>query len=180
MLLKIIISFFILFYITILQAENANFGNLPDFEFTDSFQKKISSEDLKNNYWILNFFFTSCPKICPIVNGKIATLANKYKDQKNLKFISISVDPARDTIEVLQEYSKKFNANKQQWHLINLEKETLDNFLNQLMLATTANVDNHSTRIFLIKPNNKIHSMYQGLDTEDFNRLNNTLIDIFK
>lgn len=166
----------LLFLIPIYNTSSQSFGEIPNYNLKDINNNEISDDILSSNVYLINFFFSSCPKICPIINGKISTLTRKFE---KLKIISISIDPKRDTIEALKSYSKRFNANKN-WHFVTEKKDIINNFIQKINLATSKDPENHSTRIILVNKNKEIKGMYRGLDIEDFKKLETDLNKILK
>jgi protein SCO1 len=89
-------------------------GFLQKFTLIERSGKKIASDDLKGQPYVVGFFFSSCPSICVNQNGKIRQLQERFKGQP-IRFLSISCDPEVDRPEVLAEYATRFNADKDQW-----------------------------------------------------------------
>ena len=84
-------------------------GVLPDFELTERSEKTISLEDLHGYIWIADFIFTSCAGVCPMMTAHMAKLQADLPIKKGIKLVSISVDPERDTPEVLNSYVSHFH-----------------------------------------------------------------------
>ncbi len=109
--LLLVVPSFVYFYITRgfntfikLEILGQEGHKISDFTFTNQDNIKISNEDFKDKIYIANFFFTSCPTICPVMTKNMAYVQRKLKVYPNIKFLSHSVDPLNDTPERLQAY----------------------------------------------------------------------------
>lgn len=89
-------------------------AELPKFQFTNHEGKPVSQRDLSGKVVVINFIFTQCPTVCPLLTQKMQVLTQKISDPGVL-FVSISVDPANDTPEVLRKYRQEFGVNDGRW-----------------------------------------------------------------
>ena len=172
----LLISFF--FTLPSFAEDSSNYGLVPDFSFKNLAQEDITPRDLQGKYWLLNFFFTSCPKICPAINGRVATLHYELAEKKNLSFISVSIDPERDTSQALKKYAKKFGADAKQWQLLRGEKAAVRKLIDDLHLLASEELDKHTTRLILVGPDGGILKFYRALDGEDFKLLRSRLAEL--
>ena len=104
-------------------------AKVPDFNLINQDGEMISNQDLIGYNYIVNFFFTSCPTICPTTTLNILELQKKIHNYgiNNFKIISISVDPNNDTPNKLQEYAVSMNLDLSNWELLTgLESEVYD------------------------------------------------------
>ena len=104
---------------------DTSFFSIPDFSFTDQLGNTITKEDFKGKIYVANFFFASCLSVCPKMNGNLQIVYDKYKFNPNVQFISHTVDPERDDVSVLAEYSKKFNVNPKKWKFVTGKKKDI-------------------------------------------------------
>ena len=93
-------------------------GTIPEFEFTDSEDYLISRNDFKGKVWVADFIFTTCTMACPVMTGNMNLIHKAYKDDDQVRIVSISVYPEYDTPEVLKEYASRYNANTDRWHFL--------------------------------------------------------------
>ena len=93
--------------------------SIPDFQFMDHNGGAFSQENLKGKITVLDFFFTTCPTICPIMSKNMSHLASVFEGNEQVQFVSISINPRYDTVERLSKYKEKYNASTTQWHLLN-------------------------------------------------------------
>ena len=101
------------------------FGTVPLFSLIERSGTPVTRDDLMGNVWIVNFFYTHCPDTCPLQTANIAQFQRDLKDVKDLYFVSITVDPDRDTPPVLREYADRYGADPARWLFLTGEKEAI-------------------------------------------------------
>ena len=105
--------------------ELVKFEQVPSFEFTNQDNVLISNRNYENKVYIIEFFFTSCPTICPVMNKSMVKIQNKFYGNPDFGMASISIDPKRDTPEVLKAYAKKNGITLKNWNLLTGKKEDI-------------------------------------------------------
>ena len=105
------------------KADLFQFEKVPAFEFTNQNGETISNESYKGKVYVVEFFFTTCPSICPIMNQKMLTIQNEFFGNPEFGIASISSTPEIDTPKVLKEYAKNLGINHQHWHLLTGQSE---------------------------------------------------------
>jgi protein SCO1 len=153
-----------------------NYGTVPDFSLIDQSGKPVMLADLRGKVWIADFIFTNCAGTCPMISGTMRRLQNSLPQDVHL--VSFSIDPERDTPEVLAKYADEFRADKNRWHFLTGEKEKLHQLSIQgfkLALDETGGTDvepiTHSTRLVLVDKAGKIRGYYGGTEDEEMKRL---------
>ena len=106
-------------------------GQIPEFSFTNQDGKTITNKTYKGKVYIVEFFFTTCPSICPIMNENMVKIQNEFFGNPNLAIASFSIDPAKDTPSVLKEYAKKYKITNPNWHLLTGDKEDIYKLANE-------------------------------------------------
>lgn len=94
------------------------FHTIPDFSFTNQDGKNITQEYYKDKIYVADFFFTTCPSICPKMSSSLGKIQEKFKAQRDVKLVSFTVNPENDSVEVLKDYAKKFMVNSSKWNLL--------------------------------------------------------------
>ncbi len=89
-------------------------GWMSEFELIERSGKKVSSEQLKGQPYVVSFFFSTCPSVCIQQNQKVQELQSLFENE-GVRFVSISVDPVTDSPEALREYAARFKADNDQW-----------------------------------------------------------------
>jgi protein SCO1/2 len=106
-------------------------GQVPNFKFTNQDGKVITNTDFKGKVYVVEFFFTTCPSICPIMNDNMIKIQNKFFGNPNLAIASITINPETDTPAVLKEYAKKHNITNPNWHFLTGEKQKIYDLANK-------------------------------------------------
>ena len=105
--------------------ELIKFEQVPNFEFTNQDNVLITNKNYENKVYIIEFFFTSCPTICPVMNKSMVKIQNEFYGNPDFGMASISIDPKRDTPEVLKAYAKKNEITLKTWYLLTGEKDAI-------------------------------------------------------
>lgn len=139
---------------------------IPEFTLTDQNGTEFSKEDMIGSIYIVDFFFTSCPTICPRMSAHLLDLQNKFKDREDVKILSHTVDPENDTPDVLLEYSNEVHAIPGKWTFLTGEKEKIYKLAYEGYFAS-AGVDEtapggflHSELIFLVDKKGRLRGSF--------------------
>ena len=147
-------------------------GSVPDFEFTDSNGETITREDMEGKVWVADFIFTTCTMACPIMTGNMNIIHKSFKDDNNVRIISISVYPEYDTPEVLKEYASRYNANTDRWHFLTGPEESVKNIIKTgFKIGDYEDIIFHSEKFALVDVRGNIRGYYSGMETEDMSKL---------
>lgn len=129
-------------------------------------------QDFKNKILVVNFFFTSCPTICPVISHNVKLLNKAFvKNDTAIRFLSISVDPVTDSIPRLRAYAERQNANHDKWMFLTGSKESIYAFARkelQLDLPDgQGDADDfiHPEQLVLIDKYGYVRGYYNGLDS---------------
>nr|WP_294777020.1 SCO family protein [uncultured Flavobacterium sp.] len=114
-------------------AENGlrTIGPAPSFELTDQNNKKITNDNYKGKVYVLEFFFSTCPSICPIMNKNMVSIQNEFFGNPNFGIASITINPEYDTVEVLKEHAAHIGVKSSNWHLLTGDKDYIFNISNK-------------------------------------------------
>lgn len=135
---------------------------VPHFELTDQNNKKITDKDMLGKVYLVEFFYSTCPTICPVMNSNM-----KYIDQKinnpNFGIISISIDPTHDTPQVLKDHAKMIGATSPNWHFLTGDRDYIGKLADQFNIYVGDKSDdaeslNHSGMIALVNQEGTIVS----------------------
>jgi len=154
------------------------YHKLSDFTLTDQNGKPVSFKNYDKKIFVASFFYTHCPTVCGTVNKNISALADVYRKNKMVNFISITVDPQRDTAPVLKEYAKSLEANSK-WLFLTGDTASIYNLARNgfLVDALKAGDDNfiYSDKLILIDAEKRIRGYYSGTSMADLTRLNDEI-----
>ncbi len=98
---------------------------ISDFELTDQYNEKFSSKAIKGKIWIVEYFFSTCKGICPIMNEEMKRVQLAYNNDTNVVILSLTVDPEYDEPEILKSYAEEHDAQKGKWFFLTGAKKTL-------------------------------------------------------
>jgi protein SCO1/2 len=161
-----------------------------DFKLVNQLGDSITWDDLKGKIVIADFFFTHCPSICPLMTMNMKRLQESIhngqrvgdRTNKKIHFISLSVDPERDSVPRLKAWADRFQIDPEQWWLLSGDKKTIyDLAINDIKLPTVdgKGVDTmffHSEKMVLIDSNRQVRGYYNGLDSVALSHITNDII----
>ncbi|NRD24265.1 SCO family protein [Winogradskyella litoriviva] len=137
---------------------------VPAFKFTNQYGETISNNDYLGKVYVVEFFFTTCPTICPIMNRNLVEVQNEFKDFENFGVASFSITPEIDTPEVLRAYAEKYGISNPNWNLMTGDESEIYKLANQGFNLYTAKDDSveggfeHSGNFALIDKEGYIRS----------------------
>jgi len=97
---------------------NGEAKRVPDFVFTNQNNRLISNEDFLGKVYVVEFFFTTCPTICPIMNTNMKRLENAFGNSDDFGIASFTIDPEKDTPKQLKKYAENLDVFSQNWHFL--------------------------------------------------------------
>ncbi len=160
------------------------FHQIKDFTLINQTGDSVSLVSLDSNIKVVNFFFTRCGTICPIISGQVKRVADNFSKEENLNFLSITVDPEYDRVSVLKKYSESMDSYTENWNFLTGDKAyiydlAIKNFKLPVADAsvydsTIVDVDDafiHSDKVLLLDSKNFIRGIYEGTDKDDMARL---------
>jgi len=153
-----------------------SYGSVPSFQLVNQDGQPFSSNQLAGKIWIADFIFTACPGPCPMISSRMSEL-QKPLEKTDVHLISFSVDPEKDTPEVLRGYAEKLHAQTLRWDFLTGPKATIyDLSKNGFKLAASdgseeAGVPVHSTRMVLVDRHGEIRGYYDALEPDAVTKL---------
>jgi cytochrome oxidase Cu insertion factor (SCO1/SenC/PrrC family) len=147
------------------------------FSLTERSGKTVTDKDLHGHVWVASFVFTRCTGPCPAVSSTVAMLQRDLKDEPNVKFVTFTVDPARDDLASLRDYAKIKGADPQRWLFLTGDEATVHKLLReqfkQAVEHKTGDVKpgeefDHSTVLALVDKKGVIRGYYSGLRDDRF------------
>ncbi len=154
------------------------YHTIPNFILTDQHERSFSLDSIENKIMVVEFFFSNCEGICKQMNVQMNRLALKYDKMDDLVFLSITVDPARDTVEQLNRYAQQYKAEKNKWYFLTGEKTYIYTLAQKYFLvnALENSIDSipdfiHDEHFILIDKNRKIRGFYDGTNEKEVDRL---------
>lgn len=149
------------------------YHTIPDFHFTDQDSNAVTQETFSDKIYVADFFFTSCPDICPAMKTQMLRVYEKFKDNNEFALLSHTIDPKRDSVTVLKDYSERLGVEESgKWFFVTGEKEKIyDIGLNGYMVTADESPDApggfiHSGAFILVDKERRIRGVYDGTKEE--------------
>jgi len=173
-----------------IEVSDTVWHSVKNIQLQNQLGKTVSLSDLNGKILVVDFFFTHCISICPKLTANMKRLqqAIKTRDPRKLvdtpfiQFVSLTVDPERDSPSVLKKYADKFQLNHDTWWMLTGDKKTIYDFgLNEVKLGVpdSSSVDTnfiHSEYFVLLDRDRVVRGYYNGLDTIALNKLSEDIV----
>ena len=153
------------------QPEIPKLFTVPDFEFPSHHDDVFSNLNFYTKLSVVDFIFTNCPGICPVMTNKMGVLYEEYADENMIQFVSFSVDPDRDSLEALKNYATRFHVNDRRWHFLRTDKEKIKTLYEQGFKLGGELPYGHSGAFVLVDHNGIIRGYYSYEDEEELELL---------
>ena len=147
------------------------FGQAPDFSLTERSGRAFSKSDLTGKPWIADFIFTSCAGQCPLMSLEMRRLQRLFQKEIGLRFVSFTVDPERDTPEVLSQYADRYDAEKNRWFFLTGPQGEMNRILNGFFLSPVDQPAMHSIRFILVDGEDQMRGYYDSSDAAAIKQL---------
>lgn len=145
-------------------SNNGENRKVPDFSFVNQHGKTITNKDYEGKVYVIEFFFSTCPTICPRMNRNLIQIQNEFKGFEDFGVASFTINPDFDTPEVLKAYAEKYGVTNPNWNLMTGDKEAIYKLSNEgFYIYAAANEEieggfEHSGNFALIDKNGFIRS----------------------
>lgn len=145
---------------------------VPPFTLTERSGNPLTVGDLKGRIQIVDFIFTNCPGVCPVMTANMAELYRLYASSDKVHFLSISVDPDRDSLAVLRRYATDHGVTDKRWLFARGPLTDIAQLLEKgFLLAADDLPTGHPSRFILVDDNGRIRGYYSGDDQESLSAL---------
>ena len=159
---------------------------VPAFTLTNQDGQTITNQTFAGKVYVTDFFFATCPSICPKMQSELLRVYEQFKDNPRVLFLSHTIDPAHDSIPVLRDYAQRLGIqNAARWHFATAPHDTV--FALARAYMTAAQVDKgveggfaHSGTFALIDSQRRIRGLYDGMVKEEVDRLIRELPELLK
>lgn len=153
------------------------YHTIPDFSFTDQDSNQVTPETFEGKIYVTDFFFTTCPTICPVMKSQMLRIYERYKDNEKVKFLSHTIDPAHDTVAVLKDYAERLGVKSGQWHFVTGDKEAIFDIAQTSYMVSALEDKSepggivHSGAFTLIDKKRRVRGYYDGTSEEEVDKL---------
>lgn len=149
-----------------------NDHKIADFAFTNQNGKLITQKDYENTIYVADFFFTTCPTICPKMTDNMVWLQNQLEKYPNVKLLSFSVTPDIDTPQILKKYAVEKGVDDSRWNLVTGDKSAIYYLARKSYLAVKTGKPEemfdmvHTENFILVDKNKRIRGFYDGTNLD--------------
>ncbi|GGZ28195.1 SCO family protein [Echinicola pacifica] len=150
---------------------------IPDFEYIAQDSSLVGREDMEGKITIVDFFFTSCPSICPVMSQEMERVQDVFRNEDTIQLFSISIDPDYDTPKVLAEYAQLHEAQQDKWYFLHGDKSDVYGLARCGFILPTIDGKGqpddfiHSDKLVLVDAQGRIRGYYSGTNREDVDLL---------
>jgi protein SCO1/2 len=162
--------------------EEKRFHKIPDFNLMNQLGDTISQKTFEGKIYVTDFFFTTCPGICPKMTGNMEKIQEEFVNDSDILLLSHSVMPTTDSIPILKEYAKNNNVIDNKWHLVTGGKKDIydlgrNHYFVENDLGEVKDINDflHTENFLLIDKKKHIRGIYNGLNRASIAQL---IIDI--
>ncbi len=147
------------------------YHTVPDFAFVNQDSQLVSNASFEGKVYVVDFFFTSCPTICPKVKREMLRLYERYQNEERIAFLSHSIDVRRDTVGRLREYARGLGVSAPKWHFVTGDKDAIygiadDYFSVAIEDDSAPGGFDHSGRLILVDAKRHVRAFCDGTDTK--------------
>ena len=153
------------------------YHTVADFSLTNQNGKTITQKDYEGKIYIADFFFTTCPTICPIMTKNMAGIQELIKEDDDVLLLSHSVTPVIDSVAQLKKYAMEKGVDDTKWKVVTGDKKQIYELARKSYLAVKTDGDGgpfdmiHTENFILVDKERRIRGFYDGTKTEDIDRL---------
>jgi protein SCO1/2 len=155
---------------------------IPNYKFQTQSGDSLELDSLHGNIYVADFFFATCPGICPKLSNSLERVQQAFVRESNFRIVSFSVDPAKDSMPALRKYAAVHNAIPGKWYFLRGSKQDVFDLASKGFSLTAKDDEDggpeafiHSEKLVLVDQSGNIRGYYSGVDT---NRVNKLLGDI--
>jgi protein SCO1/2 len=153
------------------------YQTIPAFKFIDQYGDSINNKNLDGKIYVADFFFTTCPSICPIMQRNMLDVYNEFKNTNDVKILSYTIDPKHDSVAVLKKYADKLGITGNSWWFLQGKKENTYQLAEKNYLvavkpdSTVAGGYIHQGYFVLIDKKSRIRGAYDGTKPDEVKQL---------
>lgn len=156
------------------------YGSVPPFSLTERSGRNITLDTLKGQIWVADFIFTNCAGTCPMMSSRMKELQDALENSPEVRLVSISVDPNRDTPEALSSYADRYGADPNRWLFLTGDEKRIHDLAKQGFMLGVESGDSenpilHSEKLVLVDRRSQIRGYFDSANPEERKRLMNAI-----
>ncbi len=157
------------------QTHDTDYHEVSDFKLTDQYGQVVTLDSFRNKIFVANFFYATCPGICKKMNYELGQAIEDFAGNKQVKFISYTVDPEHDSVPVLLQYARMHNAIPYQWYFLTGDKQQIYNLARKSYFVAAEDSGHgkfiHTDNMVLVDAGHHIRGYYHGTDSVDVSNM---------
>jgi protein SCO1 len=153
------------------------YHQIPPFRFLNQDSTWVSEKDMSGKIYVADFFFTSCPTICPKMKTQLLRIYERYASNDQIRILSHSIDPTFDTPIVLKQYAERLQVKAPRWNMLTGDKAAIYKLGEKSYMVTAQEDKNeaggfvHSGAFILVDKNRHVRGIYDGTQETEVNHL---------
>lgn len=166
---------------------DSTYHKIPDFKFQTQSGDSLELDSLHGSIYVADFFFATCPGICPKLSNSLEKVQQAFIRDKNFKIVSFSVDPAKDSIEALRKYAGLHDAVPGKWYFLRGKKDDIYSLARDGFYVTAKDDEDggpeafiHSEKLVLVDQEGNIRGYYSGVDSTRVQKLMGDIVLLLK
>lgn len=155
----------------------SKYHTIADFKFTNQNGETVTQKNYEGKIYVADFFFTTCPTICPIMQNNMVVLQQEFKDNPNVMLLSHTVMPHIDSVPVLKKYAIEKGVIDSKWNLVTGDKKDIFYIARKSYLAVKTETEGelydmvHTENFILVDEQKRVRGFYDGTNKEEIKRL---------
>lgn len=155
----------------------SKYHTIADFKFTNQNGETVTQKNYEGKIYVADFFFTTCPTICPIMQDNMVVLQKEFKDNPNVMLLSHTVMPHIDSVPVLKKYAIEKGVIDSKWNLVTGDKKDIFYIARKSYLAVKTETEGelydmvHTENFILVDEQKRVRGFYDGTNKEEIKRL---------
>lgn len=151
------------------------YQTIPEFKTVNQYGDSISNKSLDGEIYVADFFFTTCPSICPIMHRNMLNVYNAFKNSGDIKIISYTIDPKHDSVPVLKKYADKLGISGNSWWFLQGKKDDIyklsESYLVRKPEEDAKQAFIHDGSFLLVDKQKRIRGAYDGTDPKQVEQM---------
>ncbi|MDX1629626.1 MAG: SCO family protein [Fulvivirga sp.] len=159
------------------QKNDTVYHKIADYKFVNQDSNWVTPETFEDKIYVADFFFTSCPSICPIMKKQMLRVYDSFQNTDEVMILSHTIDPKHDTVALLKKYKEDLGVTGDQWHFVTGDKQDIYK-LGQTSYYVTVREDGnapggvmHSGAFILVDKHRRVRGVYDGTKPEEVDAL---------
>ncbi|HYH56549.1 MAG TPA: SCO family protein [Anseongella sp.] len=160
-----------------IKGNDTLYQQIADFSFLNQDSVWVSNETFEGKAYVADFFFTSCPSICPVMKKQMLRVYETYEGNPGISFLSHTIDPRRDSVPVLRDYARKLGVSGRQWHFVTGPRDSVYALAQGSYMVAAMEEQSapggfiHGGHFILVDENRHIRGIYEGTSEESVDQL---------